>query len=60
MTIKGYKLKNRETRCEFPAYLGIDSLTGKQRRTRKCGFKTRKEAELALARIKLDVASGTC
>lgn len=57
--IKGYKLKNGETRYEFPAYLGIDPLTGKQKRTLKRGFRTRKEAELALARIKLDVANGT-
>lgn len=57
--IKSYKLKNGETRYQFPAYLGIDPLTGKQKRTMKRGFKTRKEAELALARIKLDVANGT-
>ncbi|MGE7948178.1 tyrosine-type recombinase/integrase [Lysinibacillus sp. NPDC093688] len=57
--IKSYKLKNGETRYEFPAYLGIDPLTGKQKRTMKRGFKTRKEAELALARLKLDVANGT-
>ncbi len=44
---------------DFPAYLGIDPLTGKQKRTMKRGFKTRKEAELALARLKLDVANGT-
>lgn len=57
--IRSYKLKNGETRYEFPAYLGIDPLTGKQKRTMKRGFKTRKEAELALARLKLDVANGT-
>lgn len=57
--IKSYKLKNGELRYEFPAYLGIDPLTGKQKRTMKRGFKTRKEAELALARIKLEVANGT-
>lgn len=57
--IKSYKLKNGETRYEFPAYLGLDPLTGKQKRTMKRGFKTRKEAELALARLKLDVANGT-
>lgn len=57
--IKSYKLKNGDLRYEFPAYLGVDPLTGKQKRTMKRGFKTRKEAELALARIKLDVASGT-
>ncbi|WP_042476495.1 site-specific integrase [Bacillus ndiopicus] len=57
--IKNYELKNGETRYEFPVYLGIDPLTGKQKRTMKRGFKTRKEAELALARIKLDIANGT-
>ncbi|WP_342577312.1 Arm DNA-binding domain-containing protein [Psychrobacillus sp. FSL K6-2843] len=57
--IKSYKLKSGETRYEFPAYLGVDPLTGKQKRTLKRGFKTRKEAELALARIKLEVANGT-
>lgn len=57
--IKSYKLKNGELRYEFPVYLGVDKLTGKQMRTKKRGFKTRKEAELALARIKLDVANGT-
>lgn len=57
--IRSYKLKNGETRYEFPAYLGIDPLTGKQKRTMKRGFKTRKEANLAHARLKLDVANGT-
>lgn len=57
--IKSYKMKNGETRYEFPVYLGVDPLTGKQKRTTKRGFKTRKEAELALARIKIDIANGT-
>lgn len=57
--IKGYKLKNGALRYEFPVYLGVDPLTGKQKRTLKRGFKTRRVAELALARIKLDVANGT-
>ncbi|WP_431027813.1 tyrosine-type recombinase/integrase [Lysinibacillus sp. LZ02] len=57
--IKCYTLKNGDKRYEFPVYLGIDPLTGKQKRTLKRGFRTRKEAELALARIKLDVANGT-
>ncbi|WP_375199726.1 tyrosine-type recombinase/integrase [Lysinibacillus sp. RS11] len=58
--IKSYKLsKNGELRYEFPVYLGVDPLTGKQMRTKKRGFKTRKEAELALAHIKIDVANGT-
>lgn len=57
--IKSYKLKNGDLRYEFPAYLGVDPLTGKQKRTLKRGFRSRKEAELALARIKLAVANGT-
>ncbi|MCZ8540276.1 tyrosine-type recombinase/integrase [Psychrobacillus psychrodurans] len=57
--VKSYILKNGEKRYEFPVYLGIDPLTGKQKRTMKRGFKTIKEANLALARIKLDVANGT-
>lgn len=57
--VKSYILKNGDKRYEFPVYLGIDPLTGKQKRTMKRGFKTIKEAELALARIKLDVAKGT-
>ncbi|QNK88916.1 site-specific integrase [Sporosarcina sp. resist] len=57
--INSYKLENGDLRYEFPAYLGVDPLTGKQKRTKRRGFKTRKEAELALARIKLAVANGT-
>jgi len=57
--IKSYKLKNGETRYKFPTYLGVDPLTGEQMRSSKGGFKKRKEAELALARIKLAVANGT-
>ncbi|MDY0406502.1 site-specific integrase [Virgibacillus sp. 179-BFC.A HS] len=56
--IKKYKLKNGEIRYEFQVYLGTDEATGKQMRTTRRGFKTKKEAELALARIKLQVASG--
>ncbi len=57
--IQCYKLKNGDLRYKFQAYLGIDPLTGKQKRTTRRKFKTRKEAELALARIHLDVANGT-
>lgn len=57
--IKSYKMKNGETRYKFPTYLGVDPLTGEQKRSSRGGFKTRREAELALARIKLEVANGT-
>lgn len=59
LPIKNYKNKNGETRYEFRVYLGIDPLTGKQKNTTKRGFKTRKEAELALYRIKIEVSKGT-
>lgn len=58
--IKSYNLKrNGELRYEFPIYIGVNELTGKQMRSTKRGFKSYKEAELALARIKLDIAKGT-
>ncbi|WP_144513061.1 site-specific integrase [Bacillus sp. FJAT-22090] len=57
--IKSYTGRNGEKLYRVPVYLGIDQLTGKQKRTTRRGFKTIKEAELALARIKLDVANGT-
>lgn len=59
LPIKSYATKNDAKRYEFSVYLGVDPLTGKQKRTTRRGFKTQKEAELALARIKLDVANGT-
>ncbi|KGR75840.1 site-specific integrase [Ureibacillus sinduriensis] len=58
-SIKDYTLKNGEKRYKFQVYLGVDPLTGNQMRTTKRGFKTRNEAKLALARIRLDVANGT-
>lgn len=40
-------------------FLGTDELTGKAKNTTRRGLKTKKEAELALARIKLQVSEGT-
>ncbi|MEK4486938.1 site-specific integrase [Psychrobacillus sp. FSL H8-0484] len=58
--IRSYMLKNNKgKRYEFPVYLGIDPLTGKPKHTTRRGFKTIKEAELELARLKLAVANGT-
>lgn len=58
-TIKSYALKNGEKRYQFQIYIGTDPLTGKQQRTTRRGFKTKKEAELELARIKLEVNKDT-
>ena len=46
--IKQYQKKNGEKAWYFKTYLGIDPLTGKKRYTTKRGFKTQKEAKIAL------------
>ena len=54
-TIKKYTKKDGTTAYMFQAYLGIDPLTGKSKRTTRRGFKTQKEAKLALSRLELEV-----
>ncbi|MGG0655547.1 tyrosine-type recombinase/integrase [Rummeliibacillus pycnus] len=58
-TIESYILNNGQKRYMFQIYIGVDPLTGKQKRTTRRGFKTIKEAELALARLKLEISKGT-
>ena len=53
--IKKYTTKNGETRYLFQTYLGIDPLTGKERRTTRRGFKTQKEAKQAERNLLLNV-----
>lgn len=53
--IKKHINKNGETRYLFQTYLGIDPLTGKERRTTRRGFKTMKEAKQAERNLLLDV-----
>lgn len=53
--IKKYTTKNGETRYLFQTYLGIDLVTGKERRTTRRGFKTMKEAKQAERNLLLDV-----
>ncbi|MBZ2406123.1 site-specific integrase [Liquorilactobacillus hordei] len=50
-TIKKYIDKDGKPRYEFQIYLGIDSQTGKKKKTRRRGFKTKNEATIALSRI---------
>lgn len=57
--IKAYELKSGEKRYKFQLYVGIDPLSGKEKRTTRRGFKTKKEAQLALARIRLEIEKGT-
>lgn len=56
--IERYTLKNGEKLYRFQIYIGIDPLTGKEQRTTRSGFKKKKDAELALARLKLEIANG--
>lgn len=53
--IKKYTMKNGETRYLFQTYLGVDPLTGKERRTTRRGFKTIKEAKQAERNLLLNV-----
>jgi len=57
--IKSYQNKDGKTLYMFRVFLGTDELTGKAKNTTRRGFKTKKEAELALVRIKLQVSEGT-
>lgn len=53
--IKKYTKKDGSTAYMFNTYLGVDPKTGKTKRTTRRGFKTKKEANQALARIELGV-----
>lgn len=53
--IKQYMKKNGEKAWYFKTYLGIDPLTKKKKYTTKRGFKTQKEAKLALSRLELEI-----
>ncbi|MFL2130792.1 tyrosine-type recombinase/integrase [Ruoffia sp. FAM 20858] len=54
--IKEYKLKDGSTRYQFQLYLGYDPITGKQKNTTRRGFKSVKEARLAMNRLELNFA----
>ncbi|MDT2526039.1 Arm DNA-binding domain-containing protein, partial [Enterococcus raffinosus] len=51
--IKQYQKKNGDKAWYFKTYLGINPLTGKKQYTTKRGFKTKKEAKIALAKLEL-------
>ena len=52
--IKKYKLKNGDTRYMFHSYIGVDPVTDKDVYRKRSGFKTKKEAEIAEARLMND------
>lgn len=58
-SINPYTKKNGEKCYFFKVYAGVNPLTGKPISTTRRNFKTKKEADLALARLKLDISKGT-
>lgn len=54
-TIEKYKKKDGTKLWRFNTYLGVDPVTGKQKRTTRSGFKTQKAAKFALDRLKVDI-----
>lgn len=53
-TFKQYEKKNGTKAWLFKGYLGTDPITGKEVHTTRRGFNSKKEANLALSRLKLD------
>jgi integrase len=53
--IKKYTKKDGTSAYMFNAYLGKDPVTGKKKRTTRRGFKTRKEANIALSKLLVEV-----
>lgn len=53
-TFKQYEKKDGSKAWLFKAYLGIDPVTGKEVRTTRRNFGTKKEAQLALSRLQVD------
>lgn len=54
--IKQYTKKDGTKLWYFKSYLGIDPLTGKKKYTTRRGFKTKKEANIAMSRLQLKVS----
>lgn len=52
--IKQYTKADGSSAWKFNAYLGVDPLTGKETRTNRQGFHTKKEAQLELARLQIE------
>ena len=58
-TIKKYTKKDGSTAYMFQAYLGTDPNTGNRIRVTRQGFSTKKEASLAISRLKVDADEGS-
>lgn len=55
MTIKSYKTKDNLTRYFFNVYVGRNPKTGKNVYRKRQGFKTKKQAQIALAELLKDI-----
>ncbi|MGY0400671.1 site-specific integrase [Carnobacterium jeotgali] len=53
--IEQYTKKDGSTAWLFQAYLGVDPATGKEKRTTRRGFKSKKEASTVLSRLKHEI-----
>ena len=53
--IKQYQKKMVKKHGTSKTYLGTDPLTGKKKYTTKRGFRTQKEAKIALARLEMEI-----
>ncbi|MDN6196454.1 MAG: site-specific integrase [Atopostipes suicloacalis] len=49
--IEKYKLKNGQTKYRFHTYIGLDPVTNKEVYRKRSGFDTKKQAEIAEARL---------
>ena len=58
-TIKKYTKKDGSTAYMFQAYLGTDPNTGSRIRVTRQGFSTKKEASLAISRLKVEADEGS-
>ncbi|MFJ7738255.1 tyrosine-type recombinase/integrase [Lysinibacillus sp. NPDC097287] len=56
--IKSYQLKDGTTVFRFTVYLGVDPLTGKEKIVTRSKFKTVKQAELAIEKLKFEFSNG--
>lgn len=53
--ITSYIKKDNSKAYMYKVYLGIDPITGKEKRTTRRNFKTKKEAQISLSRLLLDI-----
>ncbi|USK34055.1 Arm DNA-binding domain-containing protein [Bacillus sp. F19] len=53
--IKPYTKKDGSKAYMFNVYLGVDPITKKKKRTTRRGFHSRKEANLALSKLRLEL-----